>query len=151
MKAVWLHRGGEEFSAVEIFISCKIWGHPKKMPGDTAIVSVSGRGDALGAALFYNYSSSHGTIEISGAGISGRWLSRAVLYEMFAYPFNQLGCQAVYMQCDPGDAVLARIFAAYGFQRYDIPRLRGRDKAQAVYVLGDDVWRNNGFHKEKNL
>jgi RimJ/RimL family protein N-acetyltransferase len=142
VKAVWLHRDDAAFAPVEAFISAKIWGKPRDMPGDTIIVSVDGKGDAQGAAIFQNYDAKHDTIEISAAGIASRWLSRAVLFEMFAYPFNQLGCQAVVLQCDPADAIMARIAGAYGFKRYDIPHLR------TLYVLSADDWRANGFHKE---
>ena len=118
------------------------------MPGNTMLVSLDRAGEALGAAIFQNYNPDHGTIEISAAAVSPKWLSRSVLREMFEYPFGQLACQAVVLRCDPGDNRLGRIFTAYGFERYDIPRLRGRDRAEAVYILADDVWRANGFHKE---
>jgi len=118
------------------------------MPGDTIIASADSAGNALGAAIYQNYDPEHGVIELSAAAASPRWLSRKVLREMFSYPFDQLGCQAVAMRCDTDNSRLARIFTAYGFKRYDIPRLRGRDKGEAIYVLADDDWRANGFHKE---
>lgn len=145
MKAVWLQRGDEAFAVVERFISAKIWGAPRAMPGNTIIVSANDAGDALGAAIYQNYTQEHGTIEISAAAISPRWLSRKILREMFNYPFDQLGCQAVILRCDQDDKVMARIAQAFGFKRYDIPRLRGRDAGEAIYVLADDVWRGNGF------
>lgn len=148
MKAVWLQRGADDFSAVEAFIAAKIWGEPRVMPGDTIIVTTDNAGNALGAAIFQNYDPQYGTIEISGAGIGPRWLSRSVIKDMFDYPFRQLECQAVIMRCATDDTRLARILGAYGFKRYDIPRLRGRDCGEAIYVLADDVWRANGFHKE---
>lgn len=118
------------------------------MPGDTILVSFGLDGAAKGAAIFQNYDKFNGTIEISAASIATRWLSRGILHEMFAYPFNQLGCQAVILRCADTDKRMARILPAYGFNRYDIPRLRGRDKPEAIYVLGDDEWHANGFHKE---
>lgn len=148
MRAVWLQRGCADFEAVERFISTKIYGHEKRMYGDTAIVSVGADDLPKGAAVFQNYNAKHGTIEISAAAMSARWLSRAILAEMFGYAFDQLKCQAVVLLCDPDDKVMGRIASAYGFKRYDIPRLRGRDKAEAVFVLSDDDWRDNKFHKE---
>lgn len=102
----------------------------------------------VAAMIFHNLDRASGVIEISGAADSARWLTRPVLFDLFAYPFKQLGCQAVVMRVDPGNARLDRILKSYGFTRYDIPRLRGREKAEAIYVLGDDDWRANGFHKE---
>lgn len=148
MTPLWLQRGQSGFDCVERFISSRIWGASRHMLGDTAILSVGDDGGMSGAAMYQNYDTYNGTIEISAAAVSPGWLSRRVLYEMFEYPFEQLGCQAVVMRCDPEDKRIARIFGAYGFNRYDIPRLRGRDKAEAIYVLADDDWRSNGFHKE---
>lgn len=143
-----MQRGSMDFEAVERFVSTKIFGHEKKMFGDTAIVSLGSDGRPRGAAVFQNYNAKHGTIEISAAAISPRWLSRGILREMFGYAFDQLKCQAVVLLCDPDDKVMGRIAPAYGFKRYDIPRLRGRDKAEAVFVLADDDWRGNKFQKE---
>lgn len=148
MNPVWLQRGSADFDAVERFISTKIWGAPRAMPGDTILASADSAGSALGAAIYQNYAPEHGLIEMSAAAVSPRWLSRGILREMFSYPFDQLGCQAVVLRCDTDNGRLARIFAAYGFKRYDIPRLRGRDRGEAIYVLADDVWRANGYHKE---
>ena len=145
MKAVWLQRGSVDFDAAERFISAKIWGAGRRMPGDTILASSDRAGNALGAAIYQNYHPEHGVIEISAAAVSPRWLSRQILREMFDYPFEQLGCQAVVLRCDQGDKVMARIAQAFGFARYDIPRLRGRDAGEAIYVLADDVWRGNGF------
>jgi RimJ/RimL family protein N-acetyltransferase len=143
----WEQRGGAAFSTIELFVSKRIFGNPRNMMGNTAMAVIKGN-DFLGAAIYQNYDHDNGTIEISAASKSARWLSRSNLLEMFTYPFLELGCQAVVLRCDPDDSKLDRIFKAYGFNRYDIPRLRGRDKSEAIYILGDDEWRNNGFHKE---
>lgn len=144
---VWLQRGQDGFAAVEAFVSSKIWGSPRAMSGDTAL-AVMNEGDPLGAVVYQNYCPDYGTIEMSSASTSARWMTRRTLFELYSYPFLQLGCQAVILRCDPGNVRMARINRAYGFKRYDIPRLRGRDKGEAIYVLTDDDWHNNGFHKE---
>lgn len=147
MTPVWLHRSQPGFGDVEAYVSTSIWGEPREIPGDTALLSVAPSGDLVGAAIFQNYNADAGTIEISAAASSPRWLSRRVLREMFSYPFDQLGCQAVVLRCDPASRRLDRILTAYGFNRHDIPRLRGRDCPEAIYVLADDAWRSNGFHR----
>lgn len=136
------------FDAVEHFISSSIWGAPRGMQGETIMASVDGAGTILGAVIFQNYDPENGVIEMSAAAASPRWLTRPVLFDMFTYAFDQLKCQAVAMRCEADNNRLARIFGAYGFQRYDVPRLRGRDRPESIYVLGDDVWRKNGYHKE---
>ena len=148
MTAIWMHRGTSEFDAVERFISAKIWGKPKVIPGDTIIAAADKAGNALGAAIYQNYYPDTGVIEMSAASVSPRWLTRPFLREMFGYPFNQLGCQAVVLRCDVDNTRLDRILKAYGFTRHDVPRLRGRNRDEAIYVLAEEVWRANGFHKE---
>lgn len=97
---------------------------------------------------FHNYDPAHRVIEISGASDTPRWLTRPILKALFDYPFKQLECEVVVMRVDPNNKRLNRILTAYGFTRHDIPHLRGKGRAEAVYVLTDDVWRGNGFHKE---
>ena len=60
---------------------------------------------------------------------------------MFDFPFDIAGCQAVVMRVDPENARLERILKVCGFSRHVLPRLRGRGRAEAVYILGDDVWK----------
>ena len=67
----------------------------------------------------------------------------------FEYAFNGLRCQLVVMRVAPENERMCRIATAFGFKRYDIPRLRGRDKAEAIFTLGDDEWRGGRFYKEK--
>ena len=52
------------------------------------------------------------------------------------------------MRVDPANKRMSRIAEAFGFKRYDIPRLRGRHKAEAIFTLGDDEWRAGKFFKE---
>lgn len=101
----------------------------------------------IGVIVYHNYSADHGVIELSGAADTPRWLTRHVLFHMFAFPFLSLGCQMVTMRVDPADRRLRRILTAYGFDSITIPRLRGRDKDETLYTLTDDKWKANGFHE----
>mgnify|MGYP001186295903 CR=1 FL=1 len=106
-------------------------------------------GSKLVAVMLYNnFHPEAGVIEIHGAATSPRWLTRPVLWEMFSYPFIQMGCQNVVMRVSERDKRLARILTAYGFQHVTIPRLRGRDEGERIYWLTDDAWKANGFHRE---
>lgn len=100
--------------------------------------------------IYHNYEPQSQVIEISAGSISSRWLTRHTLRKMFAYPFEECGCQAVVMRCDPDDAALRRMLTAYGFKLYVIPRLRGRDKDENVFVLTDDAWASNKFNRAKS-
>lgn len=102
----------------------------------------------LAVIVFNNLHTDAGVIEIHGAAETPRWLPRHVLYQMFSYPFDQLGCQSVIMRVSERNTRLLRILTAYGFENVTIPRLRGRDEGERIFWLTDDAWRSNRFHKE---
>lgn len=149
MTPVWAHPATSPglYEAICEFVAVRIWGKVKPFPHGTAMAVADGQ-TIIAGLVFSNYDPDAGVIEVSGASDKANWLNRAVLKEMFGYAFDQLGCQAVVMRVDPDNRRLNRILTAYGFTRHDVPRLRGRDKAEAFYILGDDSWRANGFHKE---
>jgi RimJ/RimL family protein N-acetyltransferase len=144
---IWVHHSQPGYEALVGFITQRVWGDLRQMTMGTVAAVASG-GKVVAAVLFHNWDKASGVIEVSAASDSKRWLSRAVLRELFGYAFNELRCQAVVARIDPANASLARIFTAYGFRRYDLPRMRGREKGEAVLILGDDDWQSNGFHKE---
>lgn len=147
MRSVWLHHGqGNDYLKAARFICDRIGEGP--VGWETGTVMLVADGDrVLAGVMFHNWQPASGVVQISAASDSKRWLTRPILREMFAYAFDTMGAQAVVACMDAG-RTLARIFEAYGFKKYEIPRLRGRDKAEAVMVLGDDEWKANGFHKE---
>ena len=108
----------------------------------------------IGVMLYNNYQPEEGVIEIHGAATTPRWLTRPVLREMFAFPFERLGCQLVVMRVSERNKTwngrgLPRLLKAYGFNAYPIPRLRGRDEGEIIYTLTDDDWRSNGFQRRQ--
>jgi RimJ/RimL family protein N-acetyltransferase len=111
-------------------------------------MAVVDNGEVVAGVVFYDYDADAGVIQISGASDNKRWMTRPVLWAIYNYVFNELKCQAAVQRNDPDNTTLAAMMPRYGFKRYDIPRLRGRDKAEALFILGDDDWRGNGFHKE---
>lgn len=148
MKTVWashtrntlLHDKFCEFAAL------RIWGAVRPFPMATTMAVVEGK-TVRAVMVFYDYDKDAGVIQISGAADTPRWLTRAVLHEMFSFPFDGLGCQAVVMRVDPDDTRLRRILTAYGFESVTLRRMRGRHKNECIYTLFDDVWRTNGFHR----
>lgn len=98
--------------------------------------------ELIGVVLFHNWSRRFGRIEITIASTTPRFLSRRVLFEMFDYPFNQLGCQIVAMRIGESHVDALRQPLRFGFKGYLIPRLRGRDEGEVVLTLTDDEWRS---------
>lgn len=146
----WFSHGDtpEINNAIGDYVSGKVWGITKPFFLSTTM-GVFEDGALIAGMVFHNYDRGAEIIEISGASETPRWLTRTVLWEMFSYPFEQMNCQAVVMRVSNTDARLARMLPSYGFVKYEIPRLRGRDKSEMIYVLHDDIWRENGFHKAR--
>lgn len=123
-------------------------GLPRPFEDPFTTMGVFDHKDLVAVMVFGGWQPEAGVVEIHGAATTPRWLTRPILWEMFAFPFQQLGCQTVVMRCDPDDKRLARILKAYGFDSVRLPRIRGRDKDEILYILHDDIWRNNGFHRQ---
>ncbi len=102
-------------------------------------------GMLVAGVVYHNWYPETGVIEISAASINKRWITRVVLRAIFAYPFDQLGCQLVVFRVAPADKALRRILKAIGSMEYVIPRLRGRDEAEVIVTLTDDTWKNSKF------
>lgn len=144
---LWAYPGDGMYQPLIGFITSRIWGREVPM-SDGTVMAVSEGQQIIGACLFHNWQPDEGVIELTSASVSPRWLNRRVLRAMFGYAFDTLKCQAAVMRVDPANVRMCRIASAFGFKRYDIPRLRGRDKAEALFILGDDEWRAGKFSKE---
>lgn len=105
-------------------------------------------GDTLIACVVYNnWFPQHGVIEFSAASTSKRWLTRPVLKEMFNYPFKILNCQMVAVRVAETNRAMAQICEDFGFNKYVIPRLHGRDEAEIIFTLTDDQWESHPVNK----
>lgn len=140
----------EQYKAICSYVGYKVWGSDLGFTDGTAMGVFDENNRLQCGIIFHNYDQRAETLEISGAGETPRWLTRSVLWEMFNYPFNVCQCQAVFMRVDPADMRLRRILTSYGFDYYELPRMRGRNTNEGVYILTDDRWRSNGFHQQKN-
>lgn len=129
------------------WVGKKLFGDKARGFGQCTTMAVLDGQELVGAMVFHNYESGAGVIEVSGAADHPKWLTRKILHEMFAFPFDEIGCQLVVMRVSASNTRLSRILTAYGFESYRIPRLRGRNEDEIVFTLTDDRWRNNGFHR----
>lgn len=148
MKTLWASEREPELNAyLSQWASRHCDGHIRGFGACTTMGVFDGE-RLVGCMVFHNFFRESGVIEISGAALSPRWLTRPVLWEMFDYPFNRLGCQTVAMRVGASNKRLHRTLTRYGFKCYILPRLRGRTEDEFVFLLTDDDWRNNGFHPE---
>lgn len=148
MEIVWGGASNPEHNRMMAdWCALQVWPGTQRRFGNCVTMGVIDGRELLAVVVYHNWQPEYGVIEVSGAATSSRWLTRRVLHEMYAYPFEVAKVQAVFQRNDPDDERLSRQLSAYGFQRYDIPRLRGRQKAEAIFVLTDDAWRSNRFNK----
>jgi RimJ/RimL family protein N-acetyltransferase len=149
MTPFWPQQGSDLHHYLGDFVSQRIWREKRSFGFYTALGVVDKNNTIVAGMIYHNYEPDAGVIEVSGAADTARWLTKPVLWEMFDFPFNQLKCQTVAMRVDPSHKQLSRILPSYGFSKHILPRLRGRNKDECVYLLHDDVWRENGFHPQK--
>jgi len=131
------------------WLELMIWDGQLELSDCQIMAVVEGR-DVKAGVAFHDWQPHAGVIEISGASNSKKWLTRPVLMAIFSYVFIDLKCQLCVARIDPDNHSLLRIFKAYGFNDYRIPRLMGRDKDQIIVTLTDDAWRSNRFMKGLN-
>lgn len=138
---------GEETARLAELVAARIWPGEAKNFGPCAGIAVV-NGDQLAAGLIYhNYDKEAGVIEISAAAWAKGWLTKSVLRAMYEFPFVSLGCQAVVQRVSDDDTAQHRMLTHFGFERYRIPRLRGRDRAENIFVITDDAWKANNLRK----
>lgn len=138
---------GHETEWLAKMVADRIWPGAGRDFGNCRAIAVM-EGEKLAAGLIYhNWYPDGAVIEISGAAWIKGWLTRAVLEVMYGYPFIDCGCQAVIQRVSDADKAQHRMLKAYGAEHYRIPRLRGRDEAENIFVTTDDAWRNNRFNK----
>jgi len=148
MTPVWAGGASPELNrAIGEFVADRVWRDGRRF-GEHTSMGVEQGGRIVAGVIFHNYDPWAGVIEISGASDTPRWLTRPVLYAMYAYPFDQLGCQMVVQRNSEHNARLNSILRRYGFDEYRIRRGRGRNEDELVFTLTDNQWRSNGFHKE---
>jgi len=96
-----------------------------------AIGVVSERGEPLAGVVFSNFLPQYRSIEISLATSTPRCLTRRLMQEIMAYPFEQLACQRVTAITPRRAAAIRRFIDGFGFKREGLVR-RGFGDDDAV-------------------
>lgn len=109
----------------------------------TAAIAVDAKDSVSAVLVFHNYQPEAGVIEVSAVADDARWAQRSILKDAFNYIYNQLGCQMAAARCDVSNERVRRLWKAFGADEYVIPRLRGRQKDEAILTLTDDAWRSS--------
>lgn len=146
----WAYTKGPDTQALARLVADRIWPGAGRDFGECQCIAVM-FGDELAAGLVYhNYDPDADIIEISGASWKKGWLTRNVLKAMYGFPFIDCGCQAVVQRVPDEDTAQHRMLAAFGAERYRVPRLRGRDKAENIFVTTRETWETNRFSRARS-
>lgn len=141
----WAFAEGEVANKLAFLVADRIWPGKGRDFGRCRCIAIT-QGTELAAGLVYhNYDPDAGVIEISGASWIKGWLTRSVLKVMYGYPFKDCGVQAVVQRVPDDDKRQHRMLKAFGAERYRIPRLRGIDQAENIYITTREVWETNNF------
>lgn len=122
------------------FVAHQVKGAERGFGNCVAMGVVQGE-QLIAGMIFHNWVPESGTIELSGAAISKRWLTRKVFNAMFGYAFDHVGCQMLVARHSENNTTLRRMWNAVGANEYLIPRLRGRDEAEAIATYTAEAWR----------
>lgn len=110
---------------------------------------ISGSNQLIAGLVYHHWNPEAGTIVLSGAATSARWLNRTVLQRVFDYPFSECGCQMLIAQPRADDLRLLRQLAVVGFSFIKVPRLYGRDHDGVIAMLTDDDWMVSPFNRKR--
>lgn len=114
-----------------------------------AIGVIDADGLLKGGMVFHHWWPEAGTIEFSGAALTPKWLTRHILDRMFGYAFDVVGVQMLVTRNSGTNTRLHRQLKAYGFDRFDIPRLFGRGEDGVMWTLTEEQYRAGRFHARK--
>lgn len=114
-----------------------------------AIGVIDADGLLVGGMVFHHWWPEAGTIEFSGAARTAKWLTPHILDRMFSYAFDDVGVQMLITRNSGTNKRLHRQLAAYGFDRFDIPRMFGRDENGVLWTLTEEAFRAGRFHEQR--
>jgi len=132
---------------VERFISQLVPGCEDGFGASRCVGVIDSKGYLVAGWAWHGWNPHAGTIEFSGASITPKWMTRAILNELFAYAFNTVGCQMVMTRNSVTNTRLHRQLKNYGFTRFDVPRLFGRDEDGVFWTLTDSDWKKSRYYE----
>jgi RimJ/RimL family protein N-acetyltransferase len=127
------------------FTSLLLFGDDRGFGNCRAIGVIDSDGRLTGGVVYHNWQQQAGTIEMSSAATTPRWLNRIVLDAIYRYPFEIAGCQMTIMRVSSRNTRLHRQFDALGMSKYRIPRLYGREEDGIIFTLTEEQWRGGKF------
>ena len=107
--------------------------------GACQAIGVERNGELVAGIVYHNWNPESGVIEVSAASTCRDWLSRAILAEIFGYPFR-IGCRLIVARIAESNARARRIWRSLGSDEYVIPALRSPTEAEIICTLSAEQW-----------
>lgn len=141
---------GDETETLSSLVADRIWPTKGRNFGECTAIAVMDDQKLAAGLIYHNYDVDAHVIEISGASWIKGWLTRPVLKAMYGYPFVDCGCQSVIQRVSDDDKAQHRMLAAFGAERYRIPRLRGENAAENIFLTTRETWAANKFSRPRS-
>ncbi len=135
-------------AAVEKFIAERVPGCPDGFGASLCVGVINKDGLLVAGWAWHGWNPHAGTIEFSGASLTPKWMTRAILHELFSYAFNTINCQMIQTRNSVSNVRLHRQLSKYGFTRFDVPRLFGRNEDGVFWTLTDTDWKQSRYYVE---
>lgn len=126
------------------FVSWVTFGQPEMMTNYSSMAVVKD-GDLIAGILFQEYYAGSGVIEISGASIDRAWVTKKVVHDIFALPFEVLGAHLVILKTAEDNMPVRNISKRYGLTEHYIPDLRGPGIGEYIYTMSKELWQSLPF------
>ena len=107
-------------------------------------------GKLVAGAVFNAWYPERCVVELSVAATTPRWMTLKSLSALGAFPFDGLGCQMVVIRTSEHNTRVRSIAKRLGFTETLIPRMRGRNEAEAVCCLTVEAWKARKLHVREN-
>lgn len=135
--------------AVGDFVSDLIWGDTNRFKKYCSL-AVASESQLLAGVIYHNFQPDCGTIEVSCAARSPRWMTRDVIRAGISMPFDNLGCQTIFARHSEDNKNARHIWQSLGATEYVIPRLRGRhEPPEVIAVLTEEAWAASHYNTTK--
>lgn len=129
------------------FVCNGLWGDGRTINNASALGFVKSDRLVFGA-VYHNWHQESGVIEVSAYSTRRDWLTRAALKEIFAYPFDGLGCRVVVARHSEKNKIARRVWDAFGATQTSIPDLHADGVAEVVAVLKRADWQSSKFMRQ---
>src|SRR6185436_1598447 len=119
--------------------------------GKCKAIGVLENGRLIGGIVYNQWNPEAGTIEITAAAITPRWLTRETIRRMYEYPFEQCKVQMITQRTPADNVRLLEQLARGGYFFISHPRLFGRDRDGVIACLTRETWEASKFIKRQVL